>query len=232
TVAALRHRNLTGEGQSIEMLVIDSSATEKVELDLADRTNVVLNVNSKISYPRTFDGDKRIVKLEGEAFFNVETDSTKPFVIHVGDGRIVVKGTSFNVNANNPDSIVVTVKEGVIQFYHEGSDQSELLTVDGKGTLMASSDEVVKADNDNDNYLFWYDGKLWFKNTSLKNVVAKLNKEWNVGLSIADEAIEGCPVTASLTSEEVEKILRLLEMTLDIRVEVEDEKYVIYGEGC
>ncbi|NQY08033.1 MAG: FecR domain-containing protein [Flavobacteriales bacterium] len=217
---------------SAPLLAVDTYNSEQIEKSLADNSNVILNVNSKLEYPETFDGKTRRVNLEGEAYFDIEPDSTKPFIVYVGNGRIEVKGTKFNVNANNPDSIVVTVKEGSVMFYSFKKLDGQLLTANQKGTLMADAEIVEDDANDNINYLFWYDGVLRFKDTELKDVIATLKTEWNLNITIADEVINQCRVTASFSNVEIDEILKMLEMTLDIRIEKNDGAMIIYGNAC
>jgi transmembrane sensor len=87
-------------------------------LTLADGTRVWLNGGSKLSYPEAFRGDKREITLTGEAFLEVTHDAKKSFIVHTGNIRTQVLGTSFNVKAYPEDSFVkvdvVTGKVGVV----------------------------------------------------------------------------------------------------------------------
>lgn len=69
------------------------------QVKLPDGTNVILNSDSKLSYPDNFLGDTREVTLEGEAYFEVTENKAKPFVIHLPAMDIKVLGTTFNVKA-------------------------------------------------------------------------------------------------------------------------------------
>ena len=66
---------------------------------LADGTTVHLNAGSKLTYPVRFAGKRRIVALEGEAYFEVVQDESHPFVVQTHLGEVLVLGTAFNVNA-------------------------------------------------------------------------------------------------------------------------------------
>jgi len=216
---------------SSNLLSIDTYQEEKAEKSFADNSVIKLNSNSRLKYPAVFGDDKRVVELEGEAYFEIATDSSRPFEILVGGTKIIVKGTKFNVNANNPDSIVVTVKEGLVSFANINNPNEVLLEMNKMGVIINKMGPI-KADNDNANYLFWYDGVLWFNNTSLKDVVATINKEWDMNIVIKDEAVSNCGVTANFTNIGAEKILDLLEITLGITVEKKEDKFIITGQGC
>ena len=68
---------------------------------LADGTTVHLNAGSKLLYPVRFVGKRRIVTLEGEAYFDVRKDEEHPFVVRTRFGEVTVLGTAFNINAYN-----------------------------------------------------------------------------------------------------------------------------------
>src|SRR3546814_17421332 len=72
----------------------DVCSSDLRNVTLADGSVVTLNKNSELSYPRRFTGSSRTVSLQGEAFFDVETDREKPFVISVNDVEVEVTGRS------------------------------------------------------------------------------------------------------------------------------------------
>ncbi|NQY10706.1 MAG: FecR domain-containing protein [Flavobacteriales bacterium] len=215
--------------EAAQLVVVETHQTDKIEKSLPDNTVAQLNVNSKITYPEVFEGATREVILEGEAFFNVEQNKNKPFIIRVGNGRIEVKGTAFNVNANNPDSVVVTVKEGLVLFYNVNNPDGVLLEANKKGT-MANNLDPVKNHNENYNYLYWLDGTLWFKDARLEDIVTTLNKEWEMNISIANKELNECRVSASY--HKGDDVLKLLKFTLDIEIDKTNKGVVISGTGC
>jgi ferric-dicitrate binding protein FerR (iron transport regulator) len=94
----------------------------KAEITLADGTNIVLNSGSELTYPEFFVADKREVKLSGEAYFDVERDEERPFIIKTKDIKVKVLGTSFNVKAYPEDETVET-------FVESGKVEVELTNV-------------------------------------------------------------------------------------------------------
>ena len=212
-------------------IVINTNTTEKNSVLLHDSSNVILNNKSKLTYPPSFSSDERIVEFEGEGFFLVQPD-VKPFIIHVGNARIAVKGTSFNVNANNPDSIVVTVKEGSVEFYHKDDTNKVLLTADEKGTLQTGNYTAVQAANDNQNYLSWHNGILTFVDKPLKKIINQLNLHYQINLVFEDPQLGNCQITARYDNLSIEEIFELFEITLGLKVKEEKNKLIISGEGC
>lgn len=91
------------------------SGIKSVEKILPDGTKILLSKNSKISYPKSLEGNTREIILTGEGFFDVYHDSAHPFIIHKQGTNIRVLGTSFNVRAYNAQ-VQVLVKTGSVQF--------------------------------------------------------------------------------------------------------------------
>src|SRR3546814_13589267 len=68
-----------------------------------------LNAGSVVSYPENFAEGPRIVRLDGEAFFDVVHIENRPFIVESSGIRTTVVGTAFNINTYNPDRVSVTV---------------------------------------------------------------------------------------------------------------------------
>ncbi|NJM14923.1 MAG: FecR domain-containing protein [Bacteroidales bacterium] len=79
------------------MITVTTGHYEKKPIGLPDGSLAMLNSTSAISYPSTFTGRKREIKLRGEAFFFVAPDKEKPFVVNTVQGNVQVLGTSFNI---------------------------------------------------------------------------------------------------------------------------------------
>jgi transmembrane sensor len=87
-----------------------------VQFYLPDSSRVLLNKNSRLSFPEKFEGRERTVKLTGEAFFEIKKDPTKPFMIEAGSSLTKVTGTSFNLKAHKTNEVELTVVTGTVEF--------------------------------------------------------------------------------------------------------------------
>jgi transmembrane sensor len=111
---------------------------QQKELFLADGTLVVLNQNSKLEYPESFSGQQRVVKLSGEAYFNVAHNPEQPFLILTEESSVKVLGTSFNLRAYPSETFTeVEVESGKVAFSVNNSNSSLTLTANEKGSLSA-----------------------------------------------------------------------------------------------
>lgn len=104
---------------------------------LADGTTVHLNAGSKLLYPVRFVGKRRIVTLEGEAYFDVRKDEEHPFVVRTRFGEVTVLGTAFNINAyNDADACYTTLVYGKVNF--STPDQNTITLAPGEQAVASS----------------------------------------------------------------------------------------------
>jgi len=95
------------------------AGNEVIQRSLPDGSQINLNKNSKLVYPRKFN-ENRNLRLEGEAFFEVVSDKANPFIVRSGDILVEVVGTSFNVSARkNVGLVQVVVETGTVAVYNE-----------------------------------------------------------------------------------------------------------------
>ena len=107
---------------------------------LPDGSKIILNKNSRLSYASNFGEKDRRVTLKGEAFFDVERNTLKPFVIAVNQAEVDVLGTSFNVQGyENRTEIEVTVQTGIVRFSVQQENREVELTV---GCVLALNVDV------------------------------------------------------------------------------------------
>jgi len=89
----------------------------KKTINLPDGSVVKLNAGSKVTFPKSFDADKREILLSGEAFFKVAKDSLRPFIVHTGSISTQALGTSFNINySSDNDAITVALVTGMVKI--------------------------------------------------------------------------------------------------------------------
>jgi len=194
----------------------------------------VLNRESKIRYRKQFPSDSREVRLAGEAWFDVASDSTRPFVIDAGAALVEVLGTSFNVNAyeTNP-KVEITVASGVVSVSPK-QDRNEQMILragnSGSYNILSSELQLVKAYNPNN--LSWKTRELYFEDTPLKEVADLIGKVYNVKLEISNPGLASCPITVSFSDQSLESVLNVLEVTLDLQVFRSGNIITLDGTAC
>jgi ferric-dicitrate binding protein FerR (iron transport regulator) len=195
-------------------------------LELSDGSIVTLNAESRLVFPRRFTGDERRVRLEGEAFFEVTGDASRPFVVETGEMEVRVLGTSFNVSAY-PDEATrhATLVAGSVEVHVPG--QSPIALSPGeqaRGREGAWEKRAV----DVQRYISWMTGKFSFKDTGLEEIARQLSRWYDVEIHFADERPRTIRFTGGIVRyHPLEELIRMIEDTSDARFRVEGERLVI-----
>ncbi len=205
---------------------------ERVKVPLVDGTNVTLNVDSRLRIPTAFGDAERTVHLEGEAYFDVATDSTRPFIIYTKGAVIDVHGTAFNVRSYPEDTRVqVAVVEGSVSLRPQRttSDANAARLKPGQvGRLDAADARVTTQTVDSVQSLIgWMDGHLVFENETLPEVAARLERWYDLRFEIADPALDSLRLTASLKSRSLENVLDVITASLGVRYRIHRNTVVI-----
>lgn len=202
---------------------------KRSEITLADGTRIWLNSGSQLSYPVSFTSNSREVYLSGEAFFEVESDPSKPFQVITDDMKIEATGTRFNVTsyANDPTTQVVLLSGKV----SAGKNKRFARTMDIEpGERIAynkQEDNLMKDRVDVELYASWIDGYLIFDNEPVDEVFRKLERYYNK--NILTEKLSGRPTfTGKLDlADDLEKVLENIAFSASFSVEFENDTFII-----
>jgi ferric-dicitrate binding protein FerR (iron transport regulator) len=218
---------------SIEQKKFDAILSIK-EGKLPDGTSVTLNKGTTLEYPSSFKGNKRNVKLNGEAWFEVKHDDAKPFIVTSHNVRVEVLGTSFyiNTNAANNTMEVILNSGSVAVYFDDHKENSLFLTPGEKAKIVSGSEKMEKDINTDQNYRSWMTQRFIYNNTPLITIITDLNKVYHANLRISTPAISYCIVTATFDHQSVESILHVLQATLDLNISTHGNWTDISGNKC
>jgi len=157
---------------------------DQKELILADGSKVWLNAASSLKFPSQFDGPERVVELSGEAFFEVTSNSNKPFRVKIKDAEVEVLGTHFNVMAYEDESISrttliegsVRVESGAAPVVLKPGEQAEI-PYPSPGVVPTI--KVVPIANTGA-VLAWKNGFFQFDNEDIHTVMRTIGRAYNV----------------------------------------------------
>lgn len=204
-----------------------------VAVSLPDGSSVTLNKNSQLTYQRGFGEETRNVTLQGEAFFEVEHNPQKPFVISINNAHIEVLGTSFNVQGyNEREAVEVIVATGVVKFSVPDGKQEVTLKAGEKGVFIKSARQLSSVANKDINFLSWNTKKIVFEEADLRSVVETLNNTYQVNIIIATEIPPSCVVTVSFDHQTLEAVLNVLKTTLNLTYKISGDTIEITSAGC
>ena len=218
---------------SNDQMVTFQTALQSNQFELPDGSQVWLNQNSKISYSKAFK--TRDIALEGEAFFDVVRDESRPFTISSGATETRVLGTSFNVRAYPEDEeVVVTVTSGSVELAAKDiPDQRVILTVNEAGIFQKTEKQVAKTKVENDNSISWKTQQLSFNNTSMKAVFEAMERHFGVTFEVTNEAIWNCEFFGTYDNPDLNNLLEAMTFAMGLEFEKDGNHYTVKGgKGC
>lgn len=223
-----------GDATTQALMEITTKRGERKMIHLNDGSKVWLNAASKLYYPETFSDTSREVVLEGEAFFEVAKQPTRPFVIKTGKVLTRVLGTSFNIKAYQEDrTISVAVLTGKVQVSSETNSPIQL-TPDQQATYNKQIKNLIREENVSANGIqSWKNGRIQFRNASFGEVAATLQRNYNVTITY-DKQLENCPVHADFEkNQSIDTILNMLLVSLNGKMTSHGTTdYFLSGKGC
>ncbi len=204
-----------------------NTGNEIITAQLPDNSEVVINRNSVIEYPRNFD-KQRIVKLDGSAYFKVEHDSLRPFVVVAGDYNVQVVGTEFYVNSDSVNFEVDVVK-GIVKVYKNGQEQQAVLISAGEKVSFdeQTSTGLKKSDIQDNNFIAWQTNKIVINNLTLKQISKILSTTYGVDIQISNPELENQRMTATFENQTLESVIKVVEATLNVKIIKQGDKYII-----
>lgn len=186
---------------------------------LSDGTMVWINAASSLRYPAVFNENERIVSLNGEAYFEVAHNATKPFKVKVKGQTVEVMGTHFNLMAYDDEPVIkTTLLEGKVKVSANKNlvvlnpGQQSVLIKDGSGLL------AVSAINAND-VIAWKSGKFYFNQSDIRSVMREISRWYDMEIDCKDSlhVLLNGSISRSVPPE---KVLKILELTGEVKFTV------------
>lgn len=211
-----------------ELIEVTAAYGEQKRLLLPDSSEIWLNAGSTITYPQTFAEDKRLVTLDGEAYFIVSKDTTKPFIVETSQLSVKVLGTKFNVRAYADDErISTTLTSGKVEVNVRSQlprilQPNERLTYD-KSTSHIDISTVESIDTDS-----WIKGRLFFTNATAEEIFRTLERRYNTTI----ENTLSIPATRRYTvkflkDENLNEMLNILADIIGFTYQQNENKIII-----
>lgn len=210
-----------------DMTEISTAPGEHRSIALSDGSRIEVNGNSLVTYDP--EDPRRITLARGEALFEVDHDAANPFIVTVGETRLIDAGTIFNV-VNDGDALDVAVAEGVV-IYDHGEDEVRLEPGDRLMRSMPGAKvEVVRADPGSIGT--WRQGMLHYDNAPLREIARDLSravgKPVRVAAGAGDQRFTGSLAVAGRERDMLKSAGALLGVTM---TETEDMWEMKPGDG-
>ena len=208
-------------------LKVATTIGEHRKLILPDHSTVWLNESSRIEYEKDFNGqNNRLVKLQGEAFFEVTKNPENHFIVEAGNTKTQVYGTSFNVKALANEDLQVALLEGKVAFSDLHDDWTEVLKP-GELAYMKINGLHGKQVFTDTNFMFWKNHVLHFSNQSVQHVLAVIGNSYHTRFILADPTIANRQITTSVKGDSVQQTIDVLQVLLDVRIVKKGDAYIV-----
>ncbi len=234
---------------------VETPAGARSLITLEDGTRIWLNANSKLTYPNHFNGNQRVVKLEGEGYFDVAKDKTWPFKVETSDLSVNVLGTIFNLKSYpNEGLIETTLIEGEIRLNKITKDNNEQeilkLKPKQKATFIKKEgillrDEIYAANIpvsekvqrkqeklvisehvDAEPIVAWKNNEMIFKNETLESIAISLERRYGVKIKFEDEAVKQYRFSGVFDEITIEQALQALQFASPFHFKI-DQKFIM-----
>ena len=203
---------------------------QKSKIMLPDGSSVWLNSDSELIYQDDFSDSIRLVKLSGEAFFEVVKDTLKPFVVETQAMKATVLGTSFNVNAfSELEEVTVALATGKLSVT-SNTNESEVLTPGIAANLNKKTLQITTREIDVDQIASWKNGVLVFESEDFQSVIKKLERWYGVNVTIQGEVSSEWKFTGYFDNEYLKNILEVIIHGKNLKYKLEGKNVTLISK--
>jgi transmembrane sensor len=208
--------------------VYETHKGERSRIELADGTTIAMAADTRLRVSSRYGEGRRDVFLTGEALFDVVHDAAKPFAVHVADLVAQDLGTEFGVRAYAGKKLQIVVAKGAVSL---GVDKSRArpttrpdvppvtLAPGDLGQLDSTGQIQLEHGVDVTRYLGWSEGRLQYQLAPLDEIIADLDRWYDVDIQLADSSLNSTRVTMSVTGKSVDDVMTVLAAALALHVE-------------
>ncbi|WP_346237587.1 FecR family protein [Niabella insulamsoli] len=233
-------------------LAIAAPEGQRKSIKLKDGTVVWLNGGSSLHYINDFNASAREVKLEGEAYFDVVKDASKPFIVHAGKVLIKVLGTAFNVKAYPEDADVTTsLYRGLVSVSRQDEEAQPILlyphqkltmpnqleasgafVADLAASAMAAKVEFLDSSQTEPERVetSWIYNRLEFRGDDFLTLSHKMQHWFNTKIHFLDEPAKQMRFNGSFQQETLEQALKALQLANSFTYKIENNEVFIYSD--
>lgn len=234
--------------ENIEWQEVSNPNKYAITIKLDDGSTIALEKNSQVCYPQRFLGDKREVYLTGEAFFDVEKNPLKPFLVYSNGIVTKVLGTSFRIKAyQNEPQVVVSVRTGKVSVYEkkvydaailrggQGEVAGMVVTPNQKVVFDREAIQLKKGIVEKPQPLVAAsvaNRELDFEDIPASVVLKKLSAVYGIPIQFDETLLSKCPLTITLGNETLIESLKAICPAIRAYYEEIDGQIVVTSKGC
>lgn len=192
---------------------------------LEDGSIIYLAQDATLSYPEHFEDDKRLVKLDGNALFDVSGNKQRPFLIETKYTTIEVVGTAFNVKNNGKNDFELSVQRGLVKVTR--LDNGESSFVKAGETVILNKNLFLKSPTSDMDQFARYTERIQFKDETLANIVRVINRMSSQPVQLSSSELENRRLTVSFYDNSPAAMTELICLALGLTSEQKEDTLVI-----
>ncbi|GGB95355.1 FecR family protein [Dyadobacter sediminis] len=221
-----------------EAFEVRNTSRKPQRVTLEDGSEIILQPNSKLSYPEHFGDRKRIVYLKGEAFFKVKRNPAKPFVVSTDNLATQVLGTSFNVKSH-ARSVEVQVATGKVSVYEVGESHA----ASKNGVILTPNQKIIFDKASRKMELGIVKNPLMLKTAAdtpafnftevpVAAIMETLESTYGINIVVEGDMLKNCLFTGDLNDLPMFQQLQLICKSVNVEYEQRGTSVFVFGEGC
>ena len=228
TTLSTQNQEEQASKKEVVMITKENPRGQKSTIYLHDGSKIILNANSKLTFPEQFSPSARVVNLEGEAFFEVAEDSNSPFKVNTGNLTTTALGTSFNINTKNNRIHVALVTGKVYVSNKAGMQESNLLLNPGEDAFYNGEiNELVKGQFDNKEVLAWKNKTIVFKRAGEDYVISVVEDWYDVDITTTNKSSLTWDYSGEFKKMNLYDVLVSIGFTMEFDFEINDQQVTI-----
>ena len=206
---------------------------ERSQVVLPDGTKVWLNSSRSVEYVAPFFSRQRRVKMEGEAYFEVEHDRRAPFVVSTNGLDIEVLGTRFNIrNDDNEHRVTTVLLEGAVKAYASGREQASVHLHPAQQLVFDTRTHAMRLTDcpSAERSINWIDGRFCFEHDTFGEIVAELKRYYNVDIRFMDNRLRDMRFSGNFRVEDgIYHIMSVLQLTYKFNYRIAGNDIELYA---
>lgn len=199
-----------------------------LSVTLPDSTKVWLNRDASISYPVTFADNSRKVTIDGEAYFEVSKDKSRPFTVEGKWISVTVLGTKFNFNSSSKAESTVSLLEGIVEVTPNKNHDGVVLSPGQKVQFNPDNGQMSVVQTNTALDAVWHNRLIHFHNASIQEIASDLENLYHVGITLRPSVdISRTYTGTTIYYESVDSTLSALCETLPLKYTLQGQNVIL-----
>jgi ferric-dicitrate binding protein FerR (iron transport regulator) len=230
--AAYLYKNQISGNEHLETIASEAGIHKTFSLN--DGSLITLNRSSQLTFPENFDKNIRKASLEGEAFFEIARDESRPFLVNTSLATVEVLGTSFNIRSQTSENVFeVYVKTGKVRVRINSTGEALVLLPGEQVVYQKDTEKIVHSQNVASAALAWKEGVALFKEKTFSEIFSGMERMYDVEIDIKNSRLLSCKFTLTAERGKLNEAFSAIKVACPVNIsKVAPLQYEVTGRCC